>query len=278
MSELCSVPRVSERFAQSNALDEDIARLKYVSGKREEALRRLGIRTVRDLLLHIPHRYLDFTRSWSIEMAPIGTVCTIVATVDRIVQKQPRPRMQVTEVSLVDETGVLQVAFFRQPWIAQQFKQGDRLAVMGKVEFAYGFKQMASPHFEKLEDGTEIVRCRDLPELLSYSVDGEPLENWARYAVEDCVEFRIKDGELIPEASPALPGEYVVRLSANQVAKILLSNAMARDGVSRAELAKKAELKLPEVTRILDVHHPTKIDRIEATLRSLGHRLQLSIA
>ena len=25
MSELCSVPRVSERFAQSNALDEDIA-------------------------------------------------------------------------------------------------------------------------------------------------------------------------------------------------------------------------------------------------------------
>lgn len=42
---------------------------------------------------------------------------------------------------------------FRQPWIAQQLKQGDRLAVMGKVEFAYGFKQMASPHFEKLEDG-----------------------------------------------------------------------------------------------------------------------------
>ena len=30
MSELRSVPRVSERFAQSNALDEDIARLKYV--------------------------------------------------------------------------------------------------------------------------------------------------------------------------------------------------------------------------------------------------------
>ena len=102
--------------------------------------------------------------------------------------------------------------------------------------------------FEKLEDGTDIIRCRDIPELLSYSVDGEPLENWARYAVEDCVEFRIKDGELNP------------------------------DGVSRAELAKKAELKLPEVTRILDIHHPTKIDRIETILRSLGHRLQLSIA
>ena len=102
MSELCSVPRVSERFAQSNALDEDIARLKYVSGKREEALRRLGIRTVGDLLLHIPHRYLDFTRSWSIEMAPIGTVCTIIATVDRIVQKQT-----VSPEQLQEQAGVI---------------------------------------------------------------------------------------------------------------------------------------------------------------------------
>lgn len=42
-------------------------------------------------------------------------MCTIVATVDRIVQKQPRPRMQVTEVSLVDDTGVLQVAFSASP-------------------------------------------------------------------------------------------------------------------------------------------------------------------
>ena len=115
MSELCSVPRVSERFAQSNALDEDIARLKYVSGKREEALRRLGIRTVGDLLLHIPHRYLDFTRSWSIEMAPIGTVCTIVATVDRIVQKQPRPRMQVTEVSRVERRACYKSPFSVSP-------------------------------------------------------------------------------------------------------------------------------------------------------------------
>ena len=183
MSELCSVPRVSERFAQSNALDEDIARLKYVSGKREEALRRLGIRTVGDLLLHIPHRYLDFTRSWSIEMAPIGTVCTIIATVDRIVQKQPRPRMQVTEVSLVDETGVLQVAFFRQPWIAQQLKQGDRLAVMGKVEFAYGFKQMASPHFEKLEEGRAAGTI--LP--VHYVSDGVS-QAWMRRIVSGALE------------------------------------------------------------------------------------------
>ena len=141
----------SDRLAHAAILSEDISRLKYVSGTREEALRRLGIESVGDLLLHIPHRYLDFSHAYTIEQAPLGEVSTIIATVDRVTLKRPRPRFTVVEVSLVDETGVLQVAFFKQPWLAKQLARGDRLAVQGKVEFAYGFKQMSSPHFERLD-------------------------------------------------------------------------------------------------------------------------------
>ena len=148
------LPDVAERLARAGVPSGDVARLRYVNGQREEALHRLGIETVGDLLLHIPRRYLDFTRAYDIESAPLNQVCTIVAAVDRVVEKRPRPRMVVTEVSLVDDSGVLQLAFFRQPWLSRQLSQGDRLAVMGKVEFSYGFKQMASPHFEKLEEGS----------------------------------------------------------------------------------------------------------------------------
>lgn len=151
MSTGVKLPAASARLARSAALSDDVSRLKYVSGAREEALRKLGIECVEDLLLHVPRRYLDFTRAFSIEQAPLGEVCTVIATVDRVTEKRPRPRMVVTEVSLVDQTGVLQVAFFKQPWISQQLSRGDRLAVMGKVEFSYGFKRMASPHFEKLD-------------------------------------------------------------------------------------------------------------------------------
>lgn len=147
-----SLSPASERLLAAGALDEDIGRLKYVSGAREEALRRLGIKRVGDLLMHAPRRYLDFTHAYTIEQAPLGAVCTVVATVDRVREKRPKPRLSVVEVSLLDETGVMQVAFFKQPWIAQQLKAGDRLAVMGKVEFSYGFKQMNSPHYEKLDE------------------------------------------------------------------------------------------------------------------------------
>ena len=242
MSELCSVPRVSDRFAQSNALDEDIARLKYVSGKREEALRRLGIRTVGDLLLHIPHRYLDFTRSWSIEMAPIGTVCTIIATVDRIVQKKPRPRMQVTEVSLVDETGVLQVAFFRQPWIAQQLKQGDRLAVMGKVEFAYGFKQMASPHFEKLDDGRAAGTI--LP--VHYVSDGVS-QAWMRRIVSGALEVVGNPFDPIPAR---LRVKRRLMSHARALRSIHFPSSMAERDIARARLAYEECLYLQLALRL----------------------------
>lgn len=151
MAPRIAAPAVSARMSRADVLHEDVSRLKYVSGAREEALRRLGIESVGDLLCHIPRRYLDFTHAVDIESAPIGSVSTIVGTVDRVSEKRPRPRLVITEVFLVDETGVLQVAFFKQPWLSRDIKRGDRLAVMGKVEFAYGFKQMSAPLFERLD-------------------------------------------------------------------------------------------------------------------------------
>ena len=149
-----AAPRAASRLGRSGVLAMDVGRLKYVSGAREEALRRLKIESVGDLLSHIPRRYLDFTRACSIETAPIGSVATIVGTVDRVSNRPTRRRgLTLTEVFLADDAGIMKLAFFKQPWIARQLAPGDRLVVSGKVEFAYGFKQMASPHYEKLEEG-----------------------------------------------------------------------------------------------------------------------------
>jgi ATP-dependent DNA helicase RecG len=157
MSDDLAMSRIAARLGGSCVLHEDISRLKYVSGTREEALRRLGIERVEDLLLHVPFRYLDFSHAYTVESAPLGEVATIVGTVDKVSSRPTSKRgMTVTEVFVVDDTGVLKVAFFKQPWIAREFSRGDRIALIGKVEFAYGFKQMASPHYEKLEDDRSL--------------------------------------------------------------------------------------------------------------------------
>ena len=132
-------------------------------------------------------------------------------------------------------------------------------------------------HFLNVEDGSQIIKCRDLPELLSWPENGETLEQWSRYAVMDCILFRMKDGEIIPSASKAESGEYVVRLSASVEAKIHLHNTMVEQGVSRVALSKLTGLTLPEVSRLLNINQPTKIDTVVSALNHLGKDLKFSL-
>ena len=150
-----AISAASERVQRTCALSDSVSRLRYVKGARQVALERLGLTRVRDLLLHVPHRYLDFTRVTKIAHADVGQDATIVVTVDKVKLKRPRPRMQIVELSVVDETGVLIATFFKQPWIAEQVKAGDVVALSGKVTFGYGFKQMKAPFYEVVSSAAD---------------------------------------------------------------------------------------------------------------------------
>ena len=150
-----TIGEAAERITHTCSMTDDVARLRYVSGARAQALTRLGILRVRDLLLHVPHRYLDFTHTVPISHADVGQEVTVVGTVDRVTLKRPRPRMQIVELYVLDATGVIQATFFRQPWIADQVHVGDTIALSGKVTFAYGFKQMKAPFHEVLQSAGE---------------------------------------------------------------------------------------------------------------------------
>ncbi len=149
-----TIATVGGRLSRTCRANGNISSLRYVSGARQETLLRMGVSSVRGLLLHVPHRYLDFSHLTDIAHADLGMEATVKGTVDKVTLKRPRPRLQITEVYVTDPTGIMQVSFFRQPWIADQLKRGDQVALSGKVTFAYGFKQMKSPFMEKL-DGSE---------------------------------------------------------------------------------------------------------------------------
>ncbi len=171
-----AIPEVSLRLERTCALGEAVSRLPYVTDARAEAFARRGIRTVEDLLYHLPHRFLDFTHACRIEEAPLGSACTVAATVDRVQGRRARSGVHVTEVSVVDETGVLIATFFKQPWIVQQLKPGDYVALIGKVEFSYGFKRMTAPLYEKVEVAAGVGAI--LP--VHYVTEGISVAWWRR--------------------------------------------------------------------------------------------------
>lgn len=152
-----------DRLAAALRPDSPATSLAGVSSARAAALARLGVRTVRDLLAHFPHRYIDMSSLQSIASAPIGRPATVVARVHEVTIKRPKPHFELAEVTLVDGTGTLIATFFRQPWLAKTLAAGTRVSVAGTVEFNYGFKRMTMPFLDKLDADDDLTAGKIVP-------------------------------------------------------------------------------------------------------------------
>ncbi|MBE0416507.1 MAG: ATP-dependent DNA helicase RecG [Coriobacteriia bacterium] len=123
---------------------------RFVDRSRAEALTRLEIETVGDLVRHFPFRYLDLSDVRPLIKVLPGDELTVTGRVHRITVKRPRPRLSIVEVAITDSTGILLGVWFNQPYMADRFQEGEHVAFAGRVEQEYGFLQMKNPFVEKL--------------------------------------------------------------------------------------------------------------------------------
>jgi len=131
----------------------DLARLSGVGPKRVRILADAGIATLRDLVYHLPRRYLDRTKLTPIAGLKVGEDALFVATVASINMIQSR---MVVEV--VDQTGSIELVFFNGvQFLRKRFHEGQRLAVAGVPSF-FRDVQMVHPEFEALAEGQEPKR------------------------------------------------------------------------------------------------------------------------
>lgn len=177
---------VTARTSRLASLDDPVTAVRYVDAPRAEALARIGVTTVEGLLRHYPHRWLDLRTSAPLARLPIGVESTAVGTVHEVVVKRPRPRLTVTEVALIDDSGVLVGVWFNQPYLQQRFRPGDRVAFAGVVQMEFGLRQMRTPFVERLgssEDASWLGRI--LP--VHPATEGIS-SNWMRRLVSEALD------------------------------------------------------------------------------------------
>jgi ATP-dependent DNA helicase RecG len=135
-------------------LTTSVKYLKGVGPRRAEALARLGIRTVGDLLYHAPHRYLDATTVTPLARAHVGEEVTCVGRVVSTGVLPTRKGLRVFRAVLRDASGLLECAWPGQPFLERQIKQGQLLLVTGPVRYYHG-RQIVPREFVILADEGE---------------------------------------------------------------------------------------------------------------------------
>jgi ATP-dependent DNA helicase RecG len=150
----------------------ELLRLTGVGPKRLQALEAAGIRTLRDLVYHVPRRYIDRTRITPISSLREGDEAFFVAHIESV--KTPPGRLVVT---VADETGTLELAFFNSAhYLKQQLAVGRRISVAGTVK-RFRTLQVSHPEWEIL-DGGQAPRGGLLP---VYPLTGELADTRAEH-------------------------------------------------------------------------------------------------
>jgi ATP-dependent DNA helicase RecG len=108
--------------------------LSRVGKQTEQALKKLGLETVHDLLLYFPFRYDDFSLKVMIGDLKPGSNVNISGTVEIIQNKRSlKQRKNITEALISDESGTVKVVWFNQPFITKNLKAGDEVSLAGRI-------------------------------------------------------------------------------------------------------------------------------------------------
>jgi len=129
------------------------------------------------------------------------------------------------------------------------------------------------------KDGKYLtVSFPDIPEAHTFGLNRAHALEMAAEALALSMEFYFEDNRPVPMPSAPKRGQPVVELPASVAAKVLLLNEMLRQKVRPIDLARRLGTTKQEVSRLTDLKHATKIDRIDTALRALGKKLILDAA
>jgi antitoxin HicB len=127
------------------------------------------------------------------------------------------------------------------------------------------------------EDGKVLVSFPDFPDVHTFG-DDEP-EALARSvdALETMLMAMIEDKEAIPQPKPIRRRGRFIALPVLTEAKIELYRQMRSSKTGKAELARRLNCHLPQIDRLLDLGHASRLDQLEQAFIALGKRLAVSI-
>jgi antitoxin HicB len=126
------------------------------------------------------------------------------------------------------------------------------------------------------DNGTFLVTCPDLPEVTTFGEDEQDALRHAVDAIEEALYARMAGREDIPAPSLA-GGNWRVALPLLTSAKVELYRAIRDRGITKAALGRSLGCYGPQIDRLFDIRHISKIEQIDRAFQTIGNRLDIVI-
>lgn len=126
-------------------------------------------------------------------------------------------------------------------------------------------------------NGTFLIHFIDFPNVNSSAEDKDQIPTGALDALETALQGYFERRLRVQLPSPVEPGQPIVTLPALSEAKVLLWNEMIAQQLTKADLARRLNVHNPQIDRLFDLSHASKLDFVEQAAKALGKRLTVSI-
>ncbi|MFL5872939.1 MAG: ATP-dependent DNA helicase RecG [Solirubrobacterales bacterium] len=209
-------------WPRPSVLEVSLGALRGIGPKTAEAAAEAGLRTIGDLLFHVPRRHRDLRIRELADVSP-GETATVQVEVQG---SQPRPfrrgRLRMVSVKVGDTTDHVRATWFNQPWVASKLTPGTELLLTGKRSdkgFAVSEWEMASAGGAPAAGGAGEGDAEHPAQASPFSPRRDPppdglvpvhpsTENLRRSQIRDWIEQAIA---LAPNAIEGLPSELRAR-------------------------------------------------------------------
>ncbi len=125
---------------------------------------------------------------------------------------------------------------------------------------------------------TILVTFADVPEAITFGADEAEALRHAVDALESGLSFYVDARKPLPLPSKPKRGQKTVRPGALEGAKLGLYQAMTEQGIRKAELARRLGWHVPQVDRLFDLRHASRLDQIETAAHTLGKTIEVVVA
>lgn len=179
---------------RTSMLTSPLTDLKGVGDKMAQRLEKIGLRTIEDMLFHLPSRYEDRTKLYFLNQLVPGDHVSFIATIEHCELTNGRRRMLICHVS--DDFGRASLLFFN--FSASQknaLQAGRKIRCFGEIKRGSRGIEIVHPEYKFVDEYSQIETQETLTAVYP-TTDGVKqitMRNIAQQAVDYLKRFEITD-------------------------------------------------------------------------------------